>query len=214
MTDIDRQQAAGAFLMLLDEAARRVGDSWFLLRYSTLGATAPQETYRERVYCYELYHQIRVLSDTKLGEAAGAPTYLLSGEIDKAGLRAVTDKGLHKPDLLWHEPGSWQRNAVVVEVKTASGLTTDGLSKDLQTLSAFVDADERGYECGVLLVYGDMAEKELHANVLRVAVDLQRTPDPQTPGKARLSEHARRRIHLLLHPKAGRGTKNLGTLER
>jgi hypothetical protein len=92
--------AARGFRDLLCEAAAAVGAQWFLLPIFSGDSKAPTRRYRERVYCYELYHQIRLLSETPLGADAGAPRYLLSGEIDKAGLNAVIDNGRHKPDLV------------------------------------------------------------------------------------------------------------------
>lgn len=196
---VDRQQAAKGFLELLGEAGRFVADPWFLLPVGAGDASPPVRHYRERVYCYELYHQLRVLSTQGGGRAAGAPTYVLSGEIDKAGLNAVIDGGLHKPDLVWHEPGDSEHNAVVVEVKASDHLRAEPLRKDLETLRAFLEA-ERGYAKAAFLVFGNIAEKTLWQRLFRAA------------DKIGFPNGLRLRTHLLWHPQAGAPIRNLGTL--
>ena len=84
---------------------------------------------------------------------AGAPAYVLSGEIDKAGLNAVIAGGTNKPDLVWHVPGTGL-NAVVAEVKTTYRWDSNGVMKDLQTLAAFLAAGDRACKRGVLLMFG------------------------------------------------------------
>jgi hypothetical protein len=193
------QQAALDFLDLLRQATRSVIDPWFLLPYAGRDPAASQQTtYRERVYCYELYHQIRKLNEQHIDERADA--YELSAEIAKSGLDAVIEGGQHVPDFVWHVPGSHQ-NAVVMEIKRASRLELDDLCKDLQTLDAFLNAPDRSYACGILLVYGHgTAVKDLRRRVLQAA------------DRASLSKHAHLRIHLLWHPVAGESANDLGTL--
>ncbi|GAA2375223.1 hypothetical protein [Dactylosporangium salmoneum] len=197
---VDREQAAAEFLNLLDKAARRVDDPWFLLPVAAEDTKAPVRRYRERVYCYELYHQIRVLATGKGSVAADTQTYVLSGEIDKAGLNAVIDGGLHKPDLVWHVPGVSEHNAVVVEVKAADNLQAEPLRKDLRTLRAFLDA-ERGYAHAAFLVYGWATEEALRQRLLRAADQLG------------LPDDVRRRTHLLWHPRARGHIRDLGSLK-
>lgn len=61
--------------------------------------------YRERVYCYELYHQLSLL------RVQFAP-YSLSGEVDKSGHPYIRGNNLDcvKPDFLLHEPGNMDAN--------------------------------------------------------------------------------------------------------
>lgn len=102
--------------------------------------------YRERVYCYEPYHQLRKLleSDTLLA------TYALGGEIDKQGHPIIRR---YVPDCVLHVPGDMGSNLVVVEVKPINA-ELDGIRKDLETLSYFV-SDEVRYQHGLQLVYED-----------------------------------------------------------
>jgi hypothetical protein len=113
--------------------------------------------YRERVYCYELYHQLRLLwpRDSK---------YALSGEVDKLGHPLIRGNGLdnRKPDILIHIPGNMDNNLLVLEVKPLNR-NAEGIKKDLQTLTAF--RRHGGYECAFFLVYGsdEVAFNEVRA---------------------------------------------------
>jgi len=102
--------------------------------------------YRERVYCYELYHQLRKLwpQDTD---------FSLSGEIDKSGHRMIRGNELDnkKPDFLVHKPGIMEHNYLIIEVKP-SNAAKEGIKKDLKTLTAFRLKGE--YQRAILLIYG------------------------------------------------------------
>jgi hypothetical protein len=131
------------FLQLLARATAEVQDPYFHLPV----AGREDTIYRERVYCYELYHQIRKL----LEEDGQLAPYTLSGEIDKQAHPFIERQCA--PDFVFHIPGGMDdQNFVVVEVKPITG-TTDGIEKDLKTLTDFV-SEEIGYKLGVELVYG------------------------------------------------------------
>jgi hypothetical protein len=196
---LDTESAARGFETLLCEAASRVEEPWFLLPVSSADKTEAVRRYRERVYCYELYHQIRALSAESAGAAAGAPAYQLSGEIDKAGLNAVIDGGRHKPDLVWHVPGISNHNAVVIEVKAVDKIGRAALRKDLETLTAFLSAD-RGYRRAILLVYGWGDGEALRERVIREAEYLELDPS------------LRRRIQFFWHQHALRQAVDMGPL--
>jgi hypothetical protein len=194
--------AARGFRELLCEAAAAVGPEWFLLPVASEDSRAPARHYRERVYCYEIYHQIRLLSGRLAGLVAGSPEYRLSGEIDKAGLNAVIEGGRHKPDLVWHVPGRDNGNATVVEVKTIDGSRSVDLRKDLATLAAFLES-ERGYHSAILLVFGDAGTHAdtVRQRALRRAAELGLIPP------------TRQRIELLWHWRHSAPPVSLGTLE-
>ena len=103
--------------------------------------------YRERVYCYELYHRLRNEMDER------AFRYSLSGEIDKAGHRYIRGNNLDrvKPDLLVHKPGEMTNNLVAMEIKPIVA-RKPGIRRDLLSLTAFRGAG--GYHRAILLVYG------------------------------------------------------------
>ncbi|MGB8364830.1 MAG: methionyl-tRNA formyltransferase-like protein [Rhizomicrobium sp.] len=113
--------------------------------------------YRERVYTYELYHQMRCLWPKEGTELR------LNGEVDKKAHPVLSQREMRLaiPDLLVHGPGYMARNYAVIEIKpqTASPI---GIEKDVGTLSEFVRV--AGYERAVYLHYGyDLADELLTA---------------------------------------------------
>lgn len=127
------------FTSQLAQATARIPKPYFQL--PVVGREDP--IYRERVYCYELYHNLR--TDWPL------PHLSFCGEVDKAGHPLIRGNELDaaKPDFIVHEPGTMDSNLVVVEVKPADVARAD-LQKDLLHLAAF----RRYYEYAILLVYG------------------------------------------------------------
>jgi Holliday junction resolvase len=128
---------------LLLDACAKVTECYMLLPVA--GKTAPE--YRERVYCYELYHQLRIIVDER------HLPYCLGGEIDKAGHPVIRGRGLDraKPDLVVHVPGSMSNNLAVVEVKSA-GTTAPKVADDIRKLTAF--STQCGYRSAYFLWYG------------------------------------------------------------
>lgn len=112
-------------LLLL--AANEVPETYFML------PTADQKDaiYRERVYCYELYHRWRTRWKNDL-------PFSIGGEVDKSDHQFIT-RAL-KPDFIVHNPGSME-NLLVVEVKSASEIHSakkfKQVIKDLETLTYF-----------------------------------------------------------------------------
>jgi hypothetical protein len=88
--------------------------------------------YRERVYCYELYHQTRCQWDPNF-------EFSLCGEIDKRNHEYVRGKHLHniKPDFLIHRPGQMDSasNLLAIEVKPAVAYE-EQMRADLRKLTA------------------------------------------------------------------------------
>ena len=121
--------------------------------------------YRERVYCYELYHQMRSIwpSDTQ---------FYLNGEIDKAAHPILAQRGAAgmKPDLLVHRPGYMEGNHAIIEVKTCR-TNKAGILKDLRTLNIFVG--EVGYERAILLVFGDEVNQEKADQISAIASEFE-----------------------------------------
>src|SRR5882724_4375101 len=100
--------------------------------YMRLPVAGTDPQYRERVYCYELYHQWRCQWATRF-------PYTLSGETDKRKHVHVRGKHLDdiKPDFLVHEPGNMDpgSNLLAVEVKAANAKPAN-IVNDLQKLTA------------------------------------------------------------------------------
>ena len=99
--------------------------------------------YRERVYCYELYHRWRCLWRTN--------GYALCGEIDKQGHPIV--RRSPKPDFLVHAPGQ-MANLLVVEVKPRNA-SFPKMVKDLRTLTYFRrELRDEAYAASYFWLYG------------------------------------------------------------
>jgi hypothetical protein len=112
--------------------------------YFRLPIHGADPVYRERVYCYELYHQMRLRWPPDC-------VYRLNGEVDKIGHPYFQDGARPKPDLLVHQPGHGNNHAII-EVKS-SDAAAEGIRKDLRTLSRF--ENEFGYKRAIYVVYGD-----------------------------------------------------------
>lgn len=104
--------------------------------------------FRERVYCYELYHQMRSKWPSKT-------RYFLNGELDKKAHPILRELGADhaKPDLLVHTPGDMAGNYAIIEVKHS--MAVRGIRKDLETLDLFMRTV--GYKRAIYLIYGHEA---------------------------------------------------------
>ena len=125
----------------LIKAAENVDAHYFQLPI----AGGDEPIYRERVYCYELYHQLRCMLDDF--------PYKLNGEVDKSGHPII--RNAKKPDFIIHQPGDMKHNLAVIEVKPVT--VKDRLSElkeDLKTLKWFLN--EARYYKAVMLIYGNI----------------------------------------------------------
>ncbi len=143
---------------ILAKATAAIGAEYFKLPID-----GGDPVFRERVYCYELYHQMRLQWPNRC-------RYLLNGEVDKAGHPVLDQRGFNgqKPDLLVHGPGQMGLNHAVIEVKPSNGRA---IKKDLRTLTLF--RSKAGYERAIYLIYGEGADEELVARVLKHARKVQ-----------------------------------------
>jgi hypothetical protein len=138
------------FLRLLGDAATKVTAEYMALPQHVAPSGGVSEAYLERVYCYELYHQMRGCMDravdTPLADAV-ARGWRLNGEVDK-----VTSyiPGRRVPDFIWHVPGT-SENGHVVEVKRAAA-DIRSIHSDVQKLESFKQV--AGYQHATLLVVG------------------------------------------------------------
>lgn len=130
--------------------------------YFQLPVADADAVYRERVYCYELYHQLRCIW--------GAFPFSLGGEVDKSG-NPHFQNGPYahaKPDLIIHTPGDMDENLATVEVKSAT-VARGAIGEDLQKVSWF--CRHARYFKGVFLIYGDAGDAEAVSARLRNATD-------------------------------------------
>jgi len=116
--------------------------------YKVPTAYEPMGNVRERVFCYELYHQMRCLQESRK-----LPQVRIHGEIDKRGHKLFDQDEQKNPDFIFHVPGSMEGNYVVVEVKgNIDGNYRGGIYKDIKTLSMFTNSNPL-YKLGILLIY-------------------------------------------------------------
>lgn len=132
--------------------------------------------FRERVYCYELYHQLSRLwpNETPLK---------INGEIDKGGHPFLETKealAASIPDFLVHVPGTMANNFAIVEVKPGNARAR-GFEKDLNTLANFVQ--HWGYLRGISLIYGDLGKS--------ISMAIQRAEDRGTLTPLEIWHHSR-----------------------
>lgn len=120
-------------LQALTAASRQIGGEHFLLPI----AHRDRPIKRERVYCYELYHQLRL--------ALHHLPLTLTGEPDKRG---HPDFPNINPDFILHTPGHHANNTAVVEVECR--LSKAHLAKDLKNLKIM---RSKGYQTLVLLLF-------------------------------------------------------------
>lgn len=153
------EQAYDRLVLKLNNAAARIGEEYFQLPVADTDAV-----YRERVYCYELYHQLRSGWDDF--------PFCLGGEIDKSGnphFRGGPYAGA-QPDLLVHVPGNMDDNLAVIEVKSAN-VGLGAIRADLQKLAWF--CQNARYFRGIFIVYGESGDGErMAAKIRRAAPDL------------------------------------------
>jgi hypothetical protein len=133
------------FFTLLSTATAAISPAYFLLPVADGEGGEPLVLYRERVYAYELYHQLRSIWPDNW-------QYSLAGEIDKRGHPIVRGEYLDnsKPDLLVHVPGRMDGNLVVLEIKplrlNVNPAEQVAFQRDLQKLMAFRAI---GYEAAI-----------------------------------------------------------------
>jgi len=129
------------FLQILGTATSRIEHEYFQLPV----ADKESAIYRERCYCYELYHQIRSLWEGGFEK--------ISGEVDKSGHPIIRGNGLDKtkPDFIIHVPESMDENTAVIEVKPITA-RLGGIKKDINTLVSYLSY--AGYKHAIYLFYG------------------------------------------------------------
>lgn len=151
------------------------------------------EHYRERAYCYELYHQMRCL-----WPAHGHSDALINGELDKAGHQLFQEARIKgaKPDFLVHKPRRMDLNHTIIEVKTVKTVRSDAEAQlhpkswcgDLDTLDAFIKM--AGYRFAIFLLVGDEKENDEKENFIvhQLVEALKKYPEHQERERAKKIE--------------------------
>ena len=143
------------FLEMIVAATSRIADEYFQLPVADA-----DQIYRERVYCYELYHQLRLAWDDF--------PFNLGGEVDKSGHPHFEDGpyAQAKPDLLVHTPGNMEGNLAVVEIKPVN-VGGGGIRDDLQKLTWF--CENARYFAGIFIVFGHRGAEDMLVQRVRRA---------------------------------------------
>jgi len=116
------------------------------------------DRYGERVFCYELYHQIRTLMDDHSRNHPDTFRNLnLQSELKKDyigqivkefyGVQALDSEYI--PDFLLHTPGNFENQHLIIEVKSNPKLTFSGMTDDLLKIQQFINRYQ--YERGTFL---------------------------------------------------------------
>ena len=98
----------------------------------------------ERVFAYELYHQLRCILPSN--------EYVINGEPGKA-YRNIVGIGSKFPDLIYHVPGTDDCNLAVIEVKVVPKNVCE-YRKDIAKLCQF-RREPLAYKVGILTLFGD-----------------------------------------------------------
>ena len=104
----------------------------------------PSGIVRERVFCYELYHQIR----SKMNHRH---TLSLNGEIDKRGHVDFKPEHRKNPDFVFHIPGEHEGNTLIIEVKGRLDYGPESITGDLQNILTFINCYR--YRAGIFILY-------------------------------------------------------------
>lgn len=119
--------------------------------------------YHERVFCYELYHQLRKVLEKEQGDLdknvilqAELPKKQISDEVgDLMGISKLERRYI--PDFLIHEPQTVSNQNIIIEVKANPDLRDKDILDDIKKIDQFISRYE--YKKGVFLAINIPEEK-------------------------------------------------------
>lgn len=123
-------------------------------KYWNVHSAENEDFIRERVFCYELYHEMRKIqeSDGDSGKYRTFSNIDLYAEPDKRGWEKLEDDEKKNPDFIFHKKAE-SNNLIVMEVK---GNKNGDIKKDFETLTAFLsEKNHLKYKYGIFLLYGN-----------------------------------------------------------
>lgn len=143
-----KPEAFDIFNSALYEAISKIDKEYYKVRLAYFNQTI----YRENVYCFELYHQLRKI----LGDQY---TYALSGKVDKASHPDIVDRCLEfQSDFLIHQPGVINQDASLAIMYVCSLDSAfryhEAMIEQFQRMSCATNVRD-GYHRGIMLIYGD-----------------------------------------------------------
>jgi hypothetical protein len=126
------------------------------------------EGYQERVFAYELYHQLR---------NHFSANWYVNGEFRK-GLSMVPRIGSDRqviPDIVIHQSNTIDRNLLVVEIKTNRNTSPQNLLDDLRKLEMYTHPREGlGFSIGIMLAVNFNAEATIAGATPQMRDDIAR----------------------------------------
>ena len=165
------------FLNLVRDALSEVPEDYYsscLRSESAINLVLPNPTaaqrdlveslrkYPERVFCYELYHQMRILLDQRHECFPGVrlqcelKKYHITDALrDEFGVGALDKEFI--PNFLLHSPGDFDRQVAVMEVKCDPRLSTQAFIEDLSKIEQFIT--QYRYDIGVALTVNTDPER-------------------------------------------------------
>lgn len=131
-----------SFLEQIQKAVKKVPNKFWKVKR----ASSVKSVYRERVFCYELYHILRQMQDNKEFKYKFRD---INAEIDKSGDTAF--KTHYNPDFIFHTQGKDKQNFCAVELKVSLyGNSVQGVKKDFSTLADLIA--NHNYKIGVFIL--------------------------------------------------------------
>jgi len=116
--------------------------------------------YGERVFCYELYHQIRMMMENyEITNPDEDNKVYFQGELRKGNVEEIielfegVEEALTKeyiPDFLLHSPGDFMKQELVIEVKSNPSISIKDITDDLQKIQEFLT--RYSYNMGIFLL--------------------------------------------------------------
>lgn len=141
-------EAFDIFYPALLDAISKIDKQYYKVKLAYFNQTI----YRENVYCYELYHQLRLLLGNEF-------PFLLSGELDKASHPDIADRCLEfKSEFLIHQPGKLDQDSFISIMNVCSLASAFRMPEKLiENLNKMVCSTnlQGGYYRGIMLIYGD-----------------------------------------------------------
>lgn len=133
---------------LLKESLKKIEKKYYLI--DTASKSANPIT-RERVFCYELYHQARCIQmKTKKDNI-----FIINGEPDKKGHTKFESEN---PDLIFHNCKSMDENYLVIEVKCPFA-GKNLVNNDVEKLLNFIKKYQ--YQLAAFVMFGIRMEEFL-----------------------------------------------------
>ncbi|MDD5502794.1 MAG: hypothetical protein PHH26_04940 [Candidatus Thermoplasmatota archaeon] len=127
---------------LVIDSIKEVKEPYFKIK----ATYEPSGIVRERVFCYELYHQMRKMQEREPTLAS----ITLNGELDKRGYLNFNKRDRKNPDFVFHKQGDMEHNTAVIEVKGDISKSSQ-MIKDLNTITTFIHKYQ--YKFGFYICY-------------------------------------------------------------